>query len=633
LAALRHWTEQGGKVWVMLDRVESDVLAPLLGDALDFQVLDRVGLTSFRVETHPVGKGIGEPPLHEHERPVEFVRVQLPPHENVRHTIDGWPLWFTRRVGRGEVVFTTLGPRGWHRPRTEADPPSRFEHFTELPVGTPFLDDLAVELQPSGKESSFSVDALRPLLAEEIGYSVVRRNTVILVFGVALLASLALGIALRRSSRPELLGWLGPIAALAATAVFLFVGERSRRAVPATVAVAQIIEPASGKEEVAVRGLLEVYRPETGPIQAGVEHGGMFYLDDRDMPNQIHQFVLTDLDAWHWERFSLLAEPRLAPFHITLPTEKPIAARARFGPAGVEGNLSGPFQNLSDALLSTPIGRKLAVHIEPDGAFRAGSADALPRGQYLAGTVLSDRQQRRQELYGAFLKEPEPASVRGRDVLLAWADPLDMHFAIAPGARTTGSALVVAPLRLERPTVAAPATIPAPFLPYQRIIDGVPARPTAESNEAVQMHLRFQLPAEVLPFKVEQARLAARIDAPGRRVTLAGQDGDRYSEVHHVDSPLDPFSVEIAEEKFLHVDADGGLHLKLTISEPGKRREPGGDGNAEKAPAGAAPPRGGFRGRPPGGRPPPVKLDNWGEKWTIHYLELEVSGQAIAEGR
>ncbi|HEY7312319.1 MAG TPA: hypothetical protein VH643_23345 [Gemmataceae bacterium] len=625
MAALRHWTEQGGKVWVMLDLVEPEGLAPLLGDALDFQVVDRVGLTRFRVQTHPAGKGAAEPPLQSMERPVDFVRVQLPPEERVRHTIDGWPLWFTRRLGRGEVIFTTLGARAWHRPRTQRDPPSRYQFFPALPVGTYYLDDLGVELHPSGKESPFRIESLQPLLKAEIGYSVVRRNTVVLVFGAALLAALAVGFVLRKSSRRELLGWLGPVAALSATAIFLLVGELSRRATPPTVAAAQIVEPVSGTEEIAVHGLLEVYRPETGPIEAGVERGGMFRLDDCDMPNQVHQFVLTDLDAWHWERFSMLAEPRLASFHITLPADKPIVARTRFGPAGVEGELSGPFQNLSDALLYTPTGRKLAVHIEPDGAFRADAADVLSKGQYLAGTVLTDRQQRRQELYAAFLQEPEPASVRGRNVLLAWADPLDLHFHIAPGARAAGSALVVAPLRLERPAAGARVTIPGPFLPYQRILEGVPTRPTLESSEDIEMQLRFQLPAEVLPFQVERARLSAKIEAPGRRVAVAGQDGDRFTEIHRVDSPLDPVRVEIAEARMLRVDGDGGLNLKLIISNPSKPREPGGTGNA-------TPPRGG-RDRPTGGRSPAAKSENWGEKWTIGYLELEVSGQAIAEGR
>ena len=72
--------------------------------AVTVQVVDRVSLTQFAV--------LPEPPGEPHDRPVEFVRVLLPARERVAHTIDGWPAWFTRRVGRGKVVFSTLGFAG-----------------------------------------------------------------------------------------------------------------------------------------------------------------------------------------------------------------------------------------------------------------------------------------------------------------------------------------------------------------------------------------------------------------------------------------------------------------------------------------------------------------------------------------
>jgi hypothetical protein len=228
-------------------------------------------------------------------------------------------------------------------------------------------------------------------------------------------------------------------------------------------------------------------------------------------------------------------------------------------------------QNLSDALLSTPTGRKLAVHIQPDGAFHAVASDTLPKGHYLSGTLLTDRQQRRQDFYGVFLKAPRPASLRERNVLLAWADPLDMHFRIAPGARVAGSALVLAPLHLERLPAGERATIPGAFVPYQRILEnGQVVRPMVKSSQDVEMHLRFQLPAEVLPFKIERARLSARIESPGRRVTIAGQDGNRLTEVYRIDSPLDPICIDIAEERLLHVDEEGGLLLYVAIGDPSK---------------------------------------------------------------
>jgi hypothetical protein len=599
LRALRHWLEQGGTVWVMLDLVEPEAVAPLLGDVVNFQVVDRVSLAAFKTQKQAVGQGKPEPPVsHQHERAVAFARVQLPAQEQVRYTVDGWPVWFTRAVGRGKVVFTTLGPRAWFRPRNDRDAPSRHPHFPSLPVPIDILMDLAAEIQPLEKEPPFPVKTFTPMLTAEIGYAVVRPGTVGLVFGAFLLAAFALGVALRKLGRAEWLGWLGPGAALGAAAAFVALGESSRRVAPPTVAVGQIVDAGTGTEEVAVQGLLAVYRPDSGPAKVGPTQGGFFHLDMTGLEGQSRRLVLTDMDAWHWDNLALPAGVRLAPFHYTAPTREPITAVARLGPDGVEGKLAaGPFGDVGDALISVPGGRQLAVRPQADGSFRAGSRDILPQEQFLASAVLSDRQQRRHELYRAFLKQPGAGRLKDRNVLLAWADPIDLHFNLAPNARQVGDALLVIPLRMERSAPGTRVTVPGPFLPYRRIMAEGSAPPTLESRLGTSMLLRFQLPPEVLPLKVERARLTLKINAPSRRVTVSGRTGKELVELRHIESPLDPVRLDISDERFLHLDADGGLYLNLAVSNPPKGS--GGSGGVAAT----------------------------GENWKIDYLEIEVSGR------
>ncbi len=126
MRSLRQWVQRGGSLWVMLDRVDPQTIAPLLGETLDFQVVDRTSLTDFMVERTsgsqegPIGgkplpgainRPATEPPYRPgpFDRPVDFVRVLLPAGEQAMHVIDGWPVWFTRHVGRGA--------RGVHDPR------------------------------------------------------------------------------------------------------------------------------------------------------------------------------------------------------------------------------------------------------------------------------------------------------------------------------------------------------------------------------------------------------------------------------------------------------------------------------------------------------------------------------------
>ena len=597
MQALRQWLEQGGKVWVMLDRVEPELLAPLLGDAFDFQVVDRVGLTSFRVEFNETGQHAGaQAPLQQQDRPVEFVRVQLPAHEQAKYLINGWPVWFTRTIGRGKIVLSTLGPRGWFRERTRRDPKSPFPQFPSAPVPDAVLNDLAWELHHQTSATSLTIESLEPMLTEEIGYSVVGRGTVVLVFVVFLLGVLLLGIGLRRARRPELLGWLAPAAAVAAMSVFLVAGETSRRAVPPTVAVAQIVDAVPGKEEASIQGLMAVFRPDSGVAELGAPHGGFFDLNTEGLQGQTRRLVVTDLDAWHWENLALPTGVRRSQFQTALATAKPIAAVAHFGPEGIEGRLeAGPLEELQDALLATSSGRNLAVQLRPDGTFRAGSRDVLPPEQFLASVVLTDRQQRRQSIYRELLKPPGAEYLQGRNIFLAWAKPLDTQFRIDPEARHAGSALVIVPLRFEPPIPGQRVTIPGPFLPYQRILNGVPTRPFLTGAQGIDMDLRFQLPLEVLPFQVERARFLIKIEAPTRRVTLYGQSGDQFIEIHRVDNPLDPIRLDL-DARFLHLDEGGGLHVKVNV---------GGTPQDEQ------------RSR-----------DSQSEKWTIENVELEISGHS-----
>ncbi|HEY7327926.1 MAG TPA: hypothetical protein VH592_09815 [Gemmataceae bacterium] len=595
MQALRHWLEQGGKVWVMLDRVEPDQLAPLLGDALDFQAVDRVGLTSFRVQHDPTGQRVLlEVPLQKHERPVEFVRVLLPAHEQARYNIDGWPVWFSRQIGRGKVVFSTLGPRGWFRERTRRDSRSPFRQFPSFPVPLGHMEDLGYELHHLENNPPFPVEAFQSLLTEEIGYSVVDRGTVVLVFGGFLVVVLALGIGMRQSRRPELLGWLAPAASLMAMSLFIVIGERSRRAAPPTVAVAQVVNAVSENEEASIHGLMAVYRSDSGTAELGATRGGFFDLNMAGLEGQTRRLVLTDQDAWHWENVSLPAGVRMAPFQTAVSTVKPITALAHFGPAGIEGRIeAGPFEDLNDVLLATPSGRNLAVQLHPDGSFRAGSQDILPKEQFLASAVLNDRQRQRQNLFREFLKPPGAEYLQRRNIMLAWAKPIDTHFRVGPEARSVGSALLIIPLRFKRPANGERVTIPGPFLSYQRVLDGIPTRPSLTSNRGIDMHLRFQLPVEVLPFHAERARLSVKIEAPARRVTISGQVGGQLQEIEHVDSPLDSIHVDF-DERFLRLDERGGLHVNFRVS----------DSLAEDS----------------------ERVARREEKWTIQYLELEVSG-------
>jgi hypothetical protein len=589
--ALRHWLTQGGKVWVMLDLVDEEVAAALLGEALDFRVLDRVQLTTTKVTTiydDPPSQAV----VLEHERPVDLVRVLLPAGEVLEQTVNGWPASFMRPVGRGEILFTTLGPRGWFRPRAADDPPPSDPNLPPPPIALTPLKLLAERLHPFREERPLLAEALQNQLKDEIGYSLVSRNTVALVFVAVLGGALALALALRGYRRPELIGWLGPVAALGGTLALVMLGGSSRRAAPDAVAVAQIVEPALGKEEAAVHGLLAVYRSDSGAVELGTQQGGFFELDTTGT-TQAHRFVMTDMHAWHWDNLQLPTGVRFAPFRYPARLSAPLSATAHFGPRGVQGHISaGPFGELSDAVFSTPGGRNLSARIDADGAFEVRGEDLLAKGQFIAGAVLSDRQRLRQEVLRELLR-PQPLGTRQdypRDLLLAWSKPLDMHLVTPPDARSAGAALLKVPVQWVRSPRGQTVTVPGPFVTYRRILGPRLALPTLASHHSADMDLRFQLPASVLPMKVQAARLTVKIDAPAREVVVAGKSPKGVIELERTESPLAAMRIDLSQE-LLTLDERGGLQLSLAVNDvPGR-----------------------------------TKIGE--QHWTIEYLDLEVTGQ------
>jgi hypothetical protein len=633
--AVRRWVQQGGMLWVLLDQVDPATVAPLLGDDFDLQVVDRVSLSTIRAHRAGDDPATAEP--RNLDRPVEQVRVVLAGSDTVIHTANGWPASFTRVVGRGRVVFTTLGPRGWYRPRTRRDPRPRFEHFPDHPLLLEYLGDLAVRLHSQGKPPAAPVDALREMVMQEVGYTVVGRGTAALIFGGFLLAVLGLGVGLRRSRRPELVGWLGPAAAVGAAAVFVALGESSRRSVPPTVGVAAVVEAVPGTGEAAAYGVAAVYRPNSGPAPLAAGRGAFLDLDDGGLDGQTRRRVVTDLDEWHWEGLDLPAGIRTGIFRSTVRPAR-LAAVARFGADGVSGRLdSGPFRGAADGLVVTPAREPLAVRFGAGDTFTARGEDALPSGEYLTAAVLTDRQQRRQAVYRQLLGESFPKHWEGRDLLLAWAEPGELPFRVGEAERTVGAALLVVPLEFERLPTGTPVTVPQAFIPYSRIIQGRQRPATLEGAEGSEMELRFQLPRSVLPLTVERARLSAKVRSPARRFSVSGHTDAGPVTLFEAESPLDPIQVEITDPRFLRPDPDGGLRLTVRI---GGQVRPEGEGKAApgdqapdkgKPPGGKGPPSGGKGpGVPPGVTPKltdrPVDLF-----WKIESLGLEVVGRTAAD--
>jgi hypothetical protein len=561
-AVVRRWVEAGGTLWVMLDRVDPETVAAVLGDDADLAVAGRTSLTTFEV-VRP-----GDPTAAEErtvEQPVPFVRVFPSAADQVIHQVDGWPASFVRRVGRGKVVFTALGPDGWHRPRTRQDAASPDPDTPDLPVPLRPLDELAGELHPPPEPDPFPPEVFRPMLADEVGYRVVGPGTAAALFGGSLAVAAGLGLAARRSARPELAGWVGPGAAVLAAGLFVGLGERSRQAVPPTAAAAGLVDVVPGSGGAVGSGLYAVYHPESGAVDVGTRTGAELGLDAEGLDGQPRRRVQYDTDIWAWEGLGLPAGLRMAPYRSAGMAGR-VAAVARFGPDGVDGRFEpGAFAGPADAVIATPAREPVPVRLGPDGAFTVGPDDALPAGQYLADAVLSGRQQRRQEVYRQLLTGPMPRHLRNRDLLLAWTTPPDLPVRPDPGARVVGAALLAVPLEFDRPPAGTKVLIPRAFVRARRENARgrlEPVLPTA--GQPVEQRLRFEVPPSVRPLAVGRATFTLRVKAAGRRVAVSGAADGKPVPLFDGTNPAE-VRLDITDPRLLAPDADGALYLTLSV--------------------------------------------------------------------
>jgi hypothetical protein len=598
--ALRQWVGQGGTLWVMLDRVKPEVVASILGGDRRFGVVGRTGLTTVRLA--PAGEKAERGEAREFDQPVELVRVVLGDGDVPLVEVDGWPAAFTRPLGRGRVFVTTLGSRAWHRPRLAREKRSPLENFKDHPVEVPAFERLASDLYTGPAKGEFAADELAPLLTTEIGYSVVPRRTAALVLGGFVLGLVALGVGLRYSRRPEVIGWLAPAAAAAAAAAFVALGAASRQAVPPTQGMVAVLDVLPGTDEAAAAGAFAVYRPTSGDTRLTSDRGGTVDLAAAALDAQVRHRMQDGLGAWHWENVTLPAGVQVGSVRTSVGTG-PVSAVARFGPAGVEGRLAtGRYPDPADAVILTGAREPVGVRLAAGGGFAVGPADLLPAGQFLADTVLTDRQRRRQEVYRKLLARPLAKHLDGRDLLFVWADAADPPVRFAGAERSVGSAVLAVPLEFERPAAGTAVLIPRGFIPASTAGKGRRPPPTLEASNRTDLPLRFQLPPSVLPLAVDRATLHLKVRAPARTVSVSGVADGRRVPLFEAESPVDPIRVEIADPRLLAPDADGGLAVAVAISDP--------VGGGEKAAAFG----------PEGG-------------WKIESLTLEVSGRVGGRDR
>lgn len=580
LRAIRTWLFRGGRLWIMLDHVGEEASRRLLGDALEVAVIDEVGLNTVTVENV-------NPSPHEKiettefEEPVGLVRVVVSRGE-VTHTVEGWPAAFWLDVGRGRVLVTTLGARGWLRRRGGDDPPPRSElHYTDYYPRLPLEQLAGVFLVPE-ETQALPAEQVVPYLSERIGYRTLPRPWLVAILGGFCLTVLGGAVWFARRGRPERLAPATAAAALAVTALIVGLGWSTRSAVPPSIAGFALVQALPDPHQLHVQGQLGLYNPSVLDEPLGVERGGILWPDMTGFSGQTRRMMFTDLESYRWQNLQLPPGVRLADVRLTVQHAGPLSATGRLTERGVAGTLRAPgFSGLEDALLATPSGRVIAVRLAEDGSFTADAGAVLDRGQVMAESLLSDEQRRRRAIYSHLLAPGTAATVDSSrkliqgPTLLAWSDPIDLPLTLPENSQQLGAHLLVVPLTMRPAEPGSLVRIPSPLL-AMRSVTGPQGQTLSSSynnrnrqwlpqTTPSELHLEFSVPPAALPLDVQGATLQLKLHCPTRTVEVVGFADRQPVVLARYESPQRVVSLAIRRPEVLQLDAGGSLLLGVYV--------------------------------------------------------------------
>ncbi|MDX1681676.1 MAG: hypothetical protein R3336_01020 [Phycisphaeraceae bacterium] len=557
MLALRQWLIGGGRIWIQAEAVDAAYIERLVGADWSLAVAGRSSRMQVELSWHDGGRE--KRAAVTTEAPVELLQV-VPEGFEVMVRCGPWPALMRRDVGRGTIYVSTVGPAAWLEAANASEIAKVFKPLFEASPDRELVD----------------TTDLGPVVAGQVGYEVLGRNLVIVVLGLFFVAFLMSGVGLLKADRLEHLGWIGIALAVVAALSLVVIGSVHRHQVPLTVASAQVARVVPEQEHAVISGLMSIYSPENMQGKIRAEKGGMVWSEVAgSQSGRPLRTIWTDIDRWHWENFDLPSgSPVNAAFYKSARLSDRVEATMKLGETSMAIDLKpGPFKELENLILAAP-GGAIMVRGSVGSELTAGMNDLLPPGQYVTGGVLSDQQQRQQDVYRALMRQRDfPA----QPCLLGWSRPMDLGLRLPGEAVKRDLALVIFPLALERPAPGESITVPGPLVKHDRargpkgqvgmLAFNPVTREWLEVKNGGDVYLRLTLPADVGAIKPTGLELNLSIQARGWKVALKSyRDGKILDQVS---DPAGSARLVADDPAALTPDGRGGYHMVLRVTSSG----------------------------------------------------------------
>ena len=561
---IRSWLNNGGRLWVMADRVSPESVQKLIGDAMCYGVVDEVELNDFQIRVRALHSSAQDDFTDmSFDNPIMMSRVIVDT-EDVVCDIDGWPAAFWKQVGQGEVLFTTLGARGW---------------LLDGKISPP-LKSLAGRFFVSKLEPPKYVDEVSQVLNGEIGYRIPSRNSVAWVLSLQMLVVVFGGVALMYQKKLQGLAVLVPVSSLIAMGVLVGMGKLNTSKVPSTIASGQIVRTTPDSATAGVSSVAAIYSQEERalPIATGGDTTTHLVSQDNGAPKRI---VWDDAGGARWY---FVNQPPGVVQHVeseaVVEIDQPWNAIGRFTSDGFEVRTDGLNPSVCEDSFVSTVGTpdlSLIASEDSDQIYRGNGI--LVTGRFIGSNVLSERQQKRQELLRD-LSAPEVDFFRQEPTLVTWTKPLDIGLDFGEGYERVGWSLVSLPLRFEKTPVDTYFKVPSTFVRLGPLLGSVGSKfynPTTGRwldglVKPGEVGVRCSVPQSVMPCKLGKAQIELNIKAPGRTVAIEGFVDGEFKRLHAFVSPIGAVQYSITDPSALQLDEKGGLRLRINVSESDEQK-------------------------------------------------------------
>lgn len=558
-AALRGWVREGGRVWLMLDKVDPAWALSAFGDVVDVAVLGEDDLNTFAIRDADAD----ERWLYHADDTCRLLHVDLSGAQTLQW-VGGSPVAARFDFGHGRVMVTMLSPQGW------LSGPSSRQAIVPL---MSFVEGQRIEHPDvAGLMANFT-----PYVTQQMGYQVVGRGWIVLAFGVLVAMILLAVVVLRRWHRLEWVGPVGVVAGAGVAAVIVLGGMAGRKELGSKVWRAQLIDIEA--DHARVSESVNVYRAAGDPtrqITPTMREGGLLLPASGDAQGAA-PVVWTDPQTSSLPDLELRADAAQR-FLAESTVDLPLSPRAlvSFDATGAAVQVQG--MALADGTGPIVLSPSGALALNPsESGWAGGLSQVMLPGQFSSSTLMSDTDVARQSVLRGLMQDP--AIVRSPR-LACWTTPLDTPLHLSMAGEAGGGALALLPVEFVAATAGGAITIPWPFIamtPYRGPLDGRAFGTAiydpesrewiAEVQQSMRVVMRFELPEGYRSMVADSLSLSIDVRAPGREIDVFVVDGGRSRSVVSMSDALGRQNLELTGEDVPSVSADGAIVIGLDVGE------------------------------------------------------------------